>query len=157
MCIPVQDSVSQEFLKYIFQTNTCTGSTPAVDKTGCCNAGTEQFVSISNDTAFPTARLKTYAGVSTFGLWHTPARIVNDTWTWEVAAFEPADIFTTRTTAAVINSIDGREQMAFFLGWGTDWAQTSTFLQHAWINWMTRGVCTFSILSLSNLIVLTYF
>src|ERR1700749_3418602 len=31
--------------------------------------------------------------------------------------------------------------MAFFLGWGTDWSSTSTFLQHAWIHWMTRGLC----------------
>jgi hypothetical protein len=116
--------------------------TTAIDKTGCCNAGNEQLVSISNDTAFPMARIKTYAGTSTSGLWHYPARITDDAWTWEIAAFEPAEAFTSRTTAAVINHVDGREQMAFFLGWATDWSQTSTFLQHAWINWMTRGVYT---------------
>jgi hypothetical protein len=76
-------------------------------------------------------------------LWHYPAVITNETWTWEIAAFEPAEAFKERTTAAVINSLEGREQMAFFIGWGPDWSQTSTFLQHSWINWMTRGLCRF--------------
>jgi len=120
------------------------GATVAVEKTGCCNSGVEQLISISNDTAFPTARIKTFAGTGTDGLYHYPARITNASWTWEFAAFEPADAFPTRTTAAVINEIDGREQMAFFLNFGTDWSQTSAFLQHSWINWITRGVCKFS-------------
>jgi hypothetical protein len=118
-------------------------------------------VSITNDTAFPTANVKTYAGSSTSGLYHYPAKITNETWTWEISAFEPAGLFTERTTAgktliqhnyeiiarytdcpqAVINNQDGREQMAFFLGWGTDWSATSNFLQHPWIHWMTRGLC----------------
>ena len=37
--------------------------------------------------------------MSTQGLYHYPARIVNESWTWEVAAFEPAEVFTDRTTA----------------------------------------------------------
>jgi hypothetical protein len=122
-----------------------TGVLTAIEKTGCCNAGNEQLVSISNDTAFPTANLKLYAGTSTQGLWHYPARIVNDTWTWQIAAFEPSEAFTEQTTAGVINVIDGREQMVFFLGWATDWSSTSAFLQHAWIVWMTRGLCSFSL------------
>src|ERR1700760_5484 len=134
--------VCSAYSVYILATLTLSvGTTPALNNTGCCDHGLDQLISISNDTAFPTARIKTYAGLGTYGLFHTPATIVNDAWTWEVAAFEPIGQFTTRTTAAVINNIDGREQMAFFLTFGTDWSQTSTFLQHAWINWMTRGVC----------------
>lgn len=57
-----------------------------------------------------------------------------------IAAVEPADVFKSRTTAAVINTNDGREQMAFFLGWGADWSPTSSYLQHTWIAWMTRGL-----------------
>jgi hypothetical protein len=87
--------------------------------------------------------MKTYAGLGTGGLFHFPAKITNSSWTWEVAAFEPADLFKTRTTAAVINNIDGREQMAFFISWGSDWSATSTYLQHAWIAWITRGVCEY--------------
>jgi hypothetical protein len=30
--------------------------------------------------------------------------------------------------------------MAFFLGWATDWSPTSSYLQHAWITWLTRGL-----------------
>lgn len=32
--------------------------------------------------------------------------------------------------------------MAFFTSFATDWSPTSNFLQHAWINWITRGVYT---------------
>jgi len=75
------------------------GVTTAVAQTGCCSAGNEQLVSISNDSAFAFANIKTYAGLGTQGLWHYPAKIVNDSWTWEIAAFEPAEVFTERTTA----------------------------------------------------------
>jgi hypothetical protein len=78
------------------------GTTTWIDKTGCCNSGKEQLVSITNDTAFPTANIKTYAGMSTDGLYHYPARIVNESWTYEVAAFEPVDAFTERTTAGML-------------------------------------------------------
>jgi hypothetical protein len=30
--------------------------------------------------------------------------------------------------------------MAWFLPWATQWSQTSTFLSHAWVHWMTRGL-----------------
>jgi len=30
--------------------------------------------------------------------------------------------------------------MVWFMPWATDWSQTSTFLSHAWIHWMTRGI-----------------
>lgn len=30
--------------------------------------------------------------------------------------------------------------MVWFMGWATDWSQTSNYLQHAYIHWMTRGL-----------------
>ncbi|KAI9900083.1 hypothetical protein N3K66_004345 [Trichothecium roseum] len=110
------------------------------DGSGCCADGVEQLVSISNSSAFGTANLKTNAGVSTSGLWHYPAVVTNASTTWEVAKFGPGGTFTGDTTAAVINNFNGREQFVWFMSWATDWSATSTFLQHAHIHWMTRGV-----------------
>lgn len=31
--------------------------------------------------------------------------------------------------------------MVWFMSWATDWSQTSNYLQHAYIHWMTRGLC----------------
>lgn len=33
--------------------------------------------------------------------------------------------------------------MVWFMGWATDWSQTSNYLQHAYIHWITRGLCKF--------------
>jgi hypothetical protein len=76
-------------------------------------------------------------------LWHYPAKITQSFWTAEVAQFAPSSdgSFATNSTAAVINTINGREQMVFFISWATDWSETSNFLQHAYITWMTRGLC----------------
>jgi hypothetical protein len=79
--------------------------------------------------------------VSSQGLFHYPAKIADPTTTWEIAQFGPGGSFTTSTTAAVINNFAGRQQMVFFTSWGTDWSETSNFLQHAYIHWMTRGLC----------------
>ena len=83
------------------------------------------------------------APVSTLGLWHYPATITDTTTTWEVASFAPdaAGQFKTKTTGAVINNFGGRLQMVWFMGWATDWAKTSNYLNHVWIQWMTRGLC----------------
>lgn len=116
------------------------GTTTAVAGAGCCDAGVEQLVSISNNAAFPKANLNVGAGVSTQGLWHYPSTINNATMATEIAQFAPAGQFTTTTTAGVINNVGGRQQMAFFMGWATDWSPTSNFLQHAYIHWMTRGL-----------------
>lgn len=56
---------------------------------------------------------------------------------------DSAGTFTSSTTAAIINTFGTRQQMVWFLGWATDWSQTSSFLQHAYIHWMTRGLCEF--------------
>ncbi|KAJ5154296.1 uncharacterized protein N7500_009735 [Penicillium coprophilum] len=107
---------------------------------GCCGDGVEQLVSFTDISDFPTSGLKTGAGVSTTGLWHYPATISNTTSTKKIAAFAPAAGFSTESVAAVINDFDGRQQMAFFIGFDTTWSSTSNYLQHAWITWITRGL-----------------
>jgi len=80
--------------------------------------------------------------VSLQGIWHYPAIITDDSIAWEVAGFGPAgEFFEEPSTAAIINRIDNHEQMVFFMGWATDWALVSNYLQHAYIHWMTRGLC----------------
>lgn len=100
---------------------------------GCCNTGVEQMISFSDISDFPTSGLRTGAGVSTQGLWHYPASISNTSTAKEIASFDPNSSFSNRTTAAVINNFDGREQMAFFISFDTSWSATSNYLQHSWI------------------------
>lgn len=81
------------------------------------------------------------AGVSTKGIYHYPATITDPTVAKQIAKFGPGGGYTSDTVAAVINVFDGgREQLVWFLGWAHDWAQTTSFLQHAHIHWITRGV-----------------
>ncbi|KAJ5970919.1 uncharacterized protein N7479_000837 [Penicillium vulpinum] len=107
---------------------------------GCCDTGVEQLLSFTDTSDFPTSGLRTGAGVSTSGLWHYPATISNTTSTKQIAAFAPTTGFTTESVAAVINDFDGRQQMAFFIGFDTTWSATSNYLQHSWITWITRGL-----------------
>ncbi|KAK3316764.1 hypothetical protein B0H66DRAFT_562110 [Apodospora peruviana] len=109
---------------------------------GCCNAGTEQMISISDASAFPTANIKSGAGVSTQGLWHFPAVITNATIAKSIATFAPdsSGLFSTTTTAAIINHFGSRQQMVWFIGFAPEWSQASNFLQHAFIHWITRGL-----------------
>jgi hypothetical protein len=106
---------------------------------GCCNSGVEQLISFTNTTGFAQAGIKTGAGVSTQGLYHYPATVSDATTTWQIAQFAAGGGFQA-STAAVINNFAGRQQMAFFIGWATDWSATSNFLQHAYITWLTRGL-----------------
>lgn len=105
----------------------------------CCENDVEQLVSISDTSEFPTAGLKVGEGVSTKGLYHYPAAVTNTTNTKEIAQFAENAVVPKKTTAAVINNFNGRQQMAFFISSNVTWSETSTFLQHAWINWITRG------------------
>ena len=107
---------------------------------GCCSDGVEQLISFSDTSDFPTAGLKTGAGVSTQGLWHYPAQISSSSTTKEIAQFDANSVTSDKTTAAVINNFDGRQQMVFFIGFDTTWSATSNYLQHAWITWITRGL-----------------
>ncbi|KAL3424693.1 hypothetical protein PVAG01_03974 [Phlyctema vagabunda] len=120
---------------------------------GCCDSGVEQLISITSTSAFPTSGMNVGAGVSTAGLWHYPASITNSSIATEFASFAPtfatngtmgtnSSAFTTKSTAGVINNFGDRQQMVFFISWATDWAQTSNYLQHAWIHWATRGLYT---------------
>lgn len=118
------------------------GTATAIASAGCCSTGVEQLVSISNSTGFPTANIKTGAGMSTQAMWHYPAVITDPSTTWEIAQFAPSadGTFSNTTTAAVINNFGGRLQMVWFTSWATSWSPTSNFLQHAHIHWMTRGL-----------------
>ena len=107
---------------------------------GCCGEGVEQLFSFTNVNAFAQAGLKTNAGVSTTGLYHYPARVMDTATTTEIAQFGIAPGFNQVSTSAVINNFAGRQQMAFFISWATDWNPTSNVLQHAYITWMTRGL-----------------
>lgn len=53
---------------------------------------------------------------------------------WEVARFGNVG------SAAVVNQIGGRQQMAWFMPFALDWSGTSNYLQHVWIHWLTRGL-----------------
>ncbi|KAL2067475.1 hypothetical protein VTL71DRAFT_1900 [Oculimacula yallundae] len=107
----------------------------------CCGNGI-QLVSITNSTSFPGAGLKVGAGVTTKGLYHYPAKIIDPSIAVEIAQFSASaeDGFNSTSTAAVINNIDGRQQMVFFLPFNVQWSLASNLLQHAWVHWATRGL-----------------
>lgn len=109
---------------------------------GCCDSGVEQLISLTNNTGFATANIKTNAFMSTKNMYHYPAVITDPATTWQVAKYSPSDDgkFSSDTTAAVINDFGGRQQMVWFGSWATEWSPTSNFLQHAYIHWMTRGL-----------------
>lgn len=107
---------------------------------GCCSSTQEQYISISDSSAFPLAGVKTGANMSTVGLYHYPASITDASMATAFAQFGTTDGYTSTSTAGVINTIDGRQQMVFFISFGTDWSTTSNFLQHVWIQWATRGL-----------------
>jgi hypothetical protein len=58
-------------------------------------------------------------GVSIANIYHTPATVANASMAWEVAKFG------TTGTAAVINQIGDRQQMAWFMPFALDWAPSS--------------------------------
>ncbi|KAF7191174.1 hypothetical protein HII31_07534 [Pseudocercospora fuligena] len=110
---------------------------------GCCESG-DQLVYFTNTTGFQTANIKSgsSASMSTKAIWHYPSVVTDPTTTWEIAAYDPdsSGYVSNKTTAAVINDFNGRQQMVFFMGWATEWSATSTYLQHTYIHWMTRGL-----------------
>jgi hypothetical protein len=107
---------------------------------GCCADNVEQLMSFTNLTGFPTARLVQDKTVSTKNLYHYPAKITDTKTTWKIAQFATSGNFKSTSVAAVINNFSGREQMAFFIGFATEWSSTSNYLQHAYIHWITRGL-----------------
>lgn len=107
---------------------------------GCCDTGMEQILSFTNTSAFSQAGIHEWAGVSTQGLYHYAASISDPTTTYEIAQFAPNANISSNSTAAVINNFSGREQMVIFMSWATDWSATCSFVQHAYITWMTRGL-----------------
>ncbi|CAG8982285.1 hypothetical protein HYALB_00004519 [Hymenoscyphus albidus] len=105
---------------------------------GCCND--EQLVSITNNTGFPTAGLKLNAGMSTLGLYHYPATVTDPTIATPFLQFAAGAGFNSPSTGGVINNINGRQQMVFFISSGAEFQATSALLNHAWIHWATRGL-----------------
>ncbi|PQE12581.1 hypothetical protein CJF30_00002459 [Rutstroemia sp. NJR-2017a BBW] len=90
----------------------------------CCNDKVEQLVSVSDTSGFPNAGLKiattdrkihSGAGVSTLGLYHYPTVITNSTIAKEFLQLGPSSDgqYTNKSTAGVINNINGREQVSF--------------------------------------------
>lgn len=108
---------------------------------GCCSTG-DQLVSVNDTSMFPTAGLKPGAGISTAGLWHYPAQIINSAIATAFLQLAPAAGYAQPSTAGVINNINNRQQMVFFIPFATDWDAGSNVLQHVWIHWATRGLYT---------------
>jgi hypothetical protein len=107
---------------------------------GCCASGTEQLFSFTNTSGFSQAGIHPWAGVSTQGLYHYAASVSDPTTTYEIAQFAANANFPSNSTAAVINNFNGRQQMVIFMSWATQWSSTCSFVQHAYITWMTRGL-----------------
>ena len=107
---------------------------------GCCADNVEQLMSFTNTTGFATANFKSGATVSTKNLYHYPAKITDTKTTWKIAQFATSGSFKSTSVAGVINNFSGREQMALFIGFATEWSSTSNYLQHAYIHWITRGL-----------------
>ena len=116
------------------------GTSPADQGVGCCGNDVEQLISLTNNTGFASANVKTGATMSTKNMFHYPAKIIDSATTWQIAKYAPSGVFNTDTTAAVVNNFAGRQQMVWFGSWATEWSPTSNFLQHAYIHWMTRGL-----------------
>ncbi|KAF1812708.1 hypothetical protein P152DRAFT_396947 [Eremomyces bilateralis CBS 781.70] len=118
------------------------GVTDAHTGDGCCEDTVEQLLTVTDFTGFEGVNFKKGATVSTKGLWHYPSRIIDPSIAREIARFAPSGIFKEQTTAAIINNINGREQIVFFTAWATDALVTSAYLDHVWVQWATRGLYT---------------
>jgi hypothetical protein len=118
------------------------GVTPTIAGSGCCGSGVEQLISFTNSSSFPTANLRQGATISSQGIWHYPATIVDPASTWEVAGVQPSSdgTFSTNSSVAVIHRDGQRLEMVWFTSWATNWALTSNYLQHSYIAWLTRGL-----------------
>lgn len=108
---------------------------------GCCDSNQEQLFSFTNTKNFTQAGLVTGATLSTKGLYHYPAQITDKSIAAEVAQFGVTSGFSSPSTAAVVNTFaGGRQQMVFFISFATTWSESSNYMQHAFITWMTRGL-----------------
>jgi hypothetical protein len=118
------------------------GTTALNSDAGCCSGTGEQLVYFSDVSAFPQAGIISGATRSTVNIYHLPASISNATLTKQIAGFGPSTDgkFKTNSTAAVINNFGNREQLVWFIEFGTEWSLTSNFLMHAHINWITRSL-----------------
>lgn len=77
---------------------------------GCCADGVEQTVTFNDTSRFPTAGLVKGAALSTLGLWHYPAAIIDSKTTAFLQFGVAAGFSSTGSVAAVINSFTGGRQ-----------------------------------------------
>ena len=107
---------------------------------GCCS-GEEQLITLTDTSFIPSAGLNS-VGLSTIGLWHTPA-VVTDSNTTATSAFLEFGTNSqySSTSVAGVKKIysDGREEMDFFITVGS-WSPTSNYLGHIWFTWGYRGL-----------------
>lgn len=98
----------------------------------CCDGTLEQWMAVTDESAFPTAGIVVYvcsfliwimliscrgAGLSTKGLYHYPASITNSTLAKAFILFGTTTGFTSNTVAGVINNFgNGRQQVCGSLG-----------------------------------------
>ncbi|KAI9744748.1 MAG: hypothetical protein M1818_001673 [Claussenomyces sp. TS43310] len=110
----------------------------------CCQDTVEQNVTLVADgqtNHFPTAGLRV-ANMSSIGLYHFGASILdaNSSSTNAVFNFLPNSVIDNTTVAAVINNLpSGRQQFVTFMDAG-NWSETSTIMNHAWVQWGYRGL-----------------
>lgn len=111
----------------------------------CCNQteNIEQNITMIEDAQtkyFPTAGLRV-TNLGTVGLYHYTTNILeaNSSTTIPFINFQANSVVNSTTVAGVINLMDTREQMAFFVDVG-NWSTTSTVLGHMWVQWGYRGL-----------------
>ena len=107
---------------------------------GCCS-GEEQLITLTDPNLVPTSGLKS-VGLSTIGLWHTPAVVTdtNTTATFPFLQFGTNSQYSSNSVAGVTKLYsDGREEIDFFIVVGS-WSPTSNYLGHIWFNWGYRGL-----------------
>ncbi|PKS05914.1 hypothetical protein jhhlp_007745 [Lomentospora prolificans] len=100
----------------------------------------EQQVYFTDTSEFATANVKTNAGVSTLGLYHTGGKIVDATIAKAIAEYD-ASAGKAVSVAAVVNKYPtGRQQLVWFTSWASDWSLNTNFLQHSVVHFVTRGL-----------------
>jgi hypothetical protein len=112
------------------------GATTAPGPTGCCSTE-DQYVYATNPSLVAAAGL-TIGNLSTIGLWHYPAAIIDATTTTPFLEFAPNTEFDTTTVAGILQNFGGREQMVVFL-MGGSWSSTTNYIGDIWFNWGYQG------------------
>src|SRR5271170_7824980 len=103
---------------------------------GCC-MNDEQYVELVD--GFPMGGLLP-GNLSTQGLWHYPAVVLDPLTVTPFLVFEPNAEYHDVTVAGVVKDWGpGREEIDFFIA-GFNPSLTSTYLGHIWFQWGYRGL-----------------